>query len=142
MRLPFVVSLFGYLGLIPFLGGPLWITIAMEAPPPWLDAAWLSFVALIASFMAGSFWGFALPACEGPQGTIGLTMASVLMGLTWVATTLPFDAALFGLIAVFLLLLAADLWRERTLGTIDGYFRLRTVLTLGAVLAMIWRLAI
>ncbi len=141
MKLPLVVSLLGYLGLIPFLAGPFWISVAVEMPP-WIDSAWLSFVALIASFMAGSFWGFALPASEGPQGVIGLTMASVLMGLTWIATTLPFDAALFGLIAVFLLLLAADLWRERTLGTIDGYFRLRTVLTLGAVLSMIWRLAI
>lgn len=142
MKLPFVVSLFGYLGLIPFLAGPFWISFAVEMPPPWIDSVWLSFVALIASFMAGSFWGFALPACEGPQGVTGLIMASVLMGLTWIATMLPFDAALFGLIAVFLLLLAADLWRERTLGTIDGYFRLRTVLTVGAVLAMSWRLAI
>ena len=142
MRLPRIVSLLGYAGLIPFLIGPLWLSVAPESAPAWLDHSWLAFVAMIASFMAGTFWGFSLPACEGPEGTMGLMFASVLMILAWVAVTLPFTAALVGLALVFLLLLLADFWRERTLGSVEGYFQLRTVLTIGACVAIGWRLAL
>lgn len=142
MKLPRIVSLLGYAGLIPFLAGPLWLTFAADSAPAWLDHSWLVFVAMIASFMAGTFWGFALPACEGPEGTMGLLAASVLMILAWVAVTLPFQAALLGLVLVFLLLLLADFWRERTLGSVEGYFKLRTVLTIGACVALGWRLAL
>lgn len=142
MKLPRIVSLLGYAGLIPFFAGPLWMSVAPATVPGWVDPAWVAYVAMIASFMSGTFWGFALPACEGPEGTMGLLFASVLMILAWVALTLPFHAALPGLALVFLLLLLADFWRERTLGSVEGYFRLRLVLTVGACLAIGWRLAI
>ncbi|MFP5306484.1 MAG: DUF3429 domain-containing protein [Gammaproteobacteria bacterium] len=142
MKLPRIVSLLGYAGLLPFFAGPLWLTVAPQAAPHWLDHAWLAYAAMIASFMAGTFWGFALPASQGPEGMMGLVFASVLMILAWAAVTAPFSLALVGLIVVFLLLLLADLWRERTLGTVEGYFMLRTVLTLGACIALGWRLAI
>ncbi len=142
MKLPRLVSLLGYAGLLPFLAGPLWLSLAPASAPGWLDAAWLAYVAMIASFMAGTFWGFALPACEGPEGLMGLMFAAVLMLLAWVAMTLPFAAALVGLALVFLLQLLADFWRERTLGSVEGYFRLRTVLTVGACVALGWRLAL
>lgn len=139
MRLPFFVLVAGYLGLVPFLAGPLWLTLSPETAPPWLDAVWLSYVAMIASFMAGTFWGFSLPACEGLEGQIGLAIASLLMLLAWGATALPFNLSLLALALVFLLLLLADFWRERTLGTVEGYFSLRSVLTIGVLIALAWR---
>ena len=94
MRLPLPVSLFGYAGLIPFLLGPAWLGFSPATVPDWLDAVWLSYCALIAAFMAGTLWGFALPACEGAAGLAGLLIAMALMLLAWFSTALPFRPAL------------------------------------------------
>lgn len=142
MRLPLPVSLIGYAGLIPFLLGPAWLTFSPQTAPDWLDALWLSWCALIAAFMAGTLWGFALPACEGAEGLAGLLIAMLLITLPWIATALPFRPALGVLAIAYLLLLAADFWRERTLGTVDGYFMLRGTLTAGVLIALLWRYAI
>ncbi|WP_370309923.1 DUF3429 domain-containing protein [Sinimarinibacterium flocculans] len=142
MKLPRLVSLLGYAGLIPFLVGPAWLSLSPATAPHWLDHAWFVWVGMIASFMAGTFWGFALPASEGPAGILGLLVSMALMLAAWTAMSLPLVPALLGLIVVFLLLLVADFWRERTLGAVEGYFALRTALTVGACLAIGWRLAI
>ena len=139
MRLPLAVKLLGYAGLVPFFLGPLWWTTAPATVPPWLDQVWIDYVTLLAAFLAGTFWGFALPAIEGPAGILGILIASALMLLTWMAMALPFALMLYGLATVFLLLLLADFWRERTLDTIPGYFKLRSTLTVGALLAIVWR---
>lgn len=140
MKLPRIVLLLGYAGLIPFLAGPLWLTISPNGAPDWLDHVWMSYVTLIAAFLAGTFWGFALMAAAGPAGRLGIFIASALMLLTWVAMWLPFRLQLYGLALVFLLLVLADFWRERTLDTIPGYFMLRTTLTVGVLVAIAWRL--
>ena len=44
--------------------------------------------------------------------------------------------------AVYALQIAAEVWRERALDTIPGYFRLRAQLTAGALVALLWRLAL
>lgn len=142
MDLPRAVLLLGYSGLIPFLLGPAWLSFAPGSAPQWLDAAWLSYTALIASFMAGTFWGFALPASQGPAGQLGLLISVALMLLAWVATLLPFALSLALLAVVFLLLLVADFWRERVLDTIGGYFRLRSGLTIGVLVAIAWRFSL
>lgn len=142
MRLPLFVNLLGYAGMVPFLLGPAWLQFGGETAPPWLDAAWISYVALLAAFLAGTFWGFALPAAQGPAGVLGLFFGAVLMLLAWGAHQLPFEQQLYALAAVFGLLLAADFWRERTLDTLPGYFLLRTVLTGGAIAAIAWRLGL
>jgi hypothetical protein len=90
--------------------------------------------------MAGTFWGFALPAAQGPQGMVGLLIASALMLLTWAAVSLPLNGSLYALAGVFVLLLLADFWRERVLGEIEGYFALRAGLTVGVLAAIAWRL--
>jgi hypothetical protein len=142
MRLPSVVTWFGYAGLLPFLLSPAWLWWSPQTAPDWLDAVWLSWCALVAAFMSGSMWGFSLPACEGSAGKAGLLISMALMLLVWLATALPFRPALAVLSTTYLLLLAADFWRERTLGTVGGYFALRTTLTLGVLAAMAWRYAI
>lgn len=141
MRLPLIVILMGYVGLVPFLLAPLWLTISPATVPAWLDHVWLQYVMLIAAFLAGTFWGFALPAIEGSAGIVGMLIAAALLGAIWLATSLP-SLELHLLAVVFLLLLIADFWRERVLDTVPGYFRLRVVLTVGAIVAVAWRIAL
>lgn len=140
MRLPLIVSLLGYAGLLPFVAGPLWLTLAPDSAPAWLDQVWIDYVTLVAAFLAGTFWGFALPAVQGPNGLLGMFIAALLMLATWLTMSLAFKFQLLALAAVFALLLLADFWRERTLDTLPGYFLLRTTLTAGAIAAIAWRL--
>jgi hypothetical protein len=140
MRLPLIVTVLGYVGFVPFLVGPGWLYFAPESAPAWLDRAWLAYVVLLAAFLAGTFWGFALPAIQGPAGMLGAFIASVLMLLTWLTMLMPHPEQLYALAAVFAMLLLADFWRERTLDTLPGYFTLRTTLTVGAIGAIAWRL--
>lgn len=140
MRLPPLVYLLGYSGLIPFLAAPAWLTLSPETAPPWLDRMWLNFAAMVASFMAGSFWGMALIVVEGPQGKLGMAMSAGLMLLAWLSLMLPFQASLYALGGVFLLLVLAEIWRERTIDPLSGYFTLRGSLTAGVLVAIVWRL--
>lgn len=142
MKLPPLVLLLGYSGLLPFLIGPAWWTFSPETAPDWLDAAWHGYTAMIASFMAGTFWGFALPAAQGSAGKAGLAISVVLMLLAWVALGLAPLYSLLLLAGVFVLLLIADVWRERTLGSVEGYFAMRTTLTVGVIVAIVWRLVL
>ena len=130
----------GLSGLLPFLVGPAWLTFSPATAPVWLDGLWHQYVAMIASFMAGTFWGFALPLSGGSEGLKGLAIAVTLMLVSWGALALPLTASLLLLGVVFLLLLLADFWRERTLDSIEGYFRLRVLLTVGVLVAISWRL--
>lgn len=140
VRLPPLVFALGVAGLLPFLAGPLWLTLAPDSAPTWLDSAWWAYVTLIAAFLCGTFWGFALPAAAGPAGMAAMLMATVLMLGIWGAMLLQFQDSLWALAVIFLLLLLADFWRERTLDTIPGYFRLRTMLTVGVLISVAWRL--
>lgn len=140
MRLPPLVVLLGYSGLIPFVLGPLWLTLAPQSAPDWLDRVWLDYVSLLAAFLAGTFWGFALPAVQGPNGLLGIFIASLLLVLAWLALSLSFKLQLYALAGVYALLLLADFWRERMLDTLPGYFALRATLTAGAIGAIAWRL--
>jgi len=130
----------GLSGLLPFMAGPLWLTLSPATAPHWLDTLWWHYAAMIASFMAGTFWGFALPLSRGTAGFLGLVISIVLMLASWLALALPMRSSLLVLAAVFMLLLLADYWRDRTLDTIEGYFRLRALLTLGVVAVIAWRL--
>lgn len=130
----------GLSGLLPFIAGPLWLTVSPETAPAWLDVMWRYYVAMIASFMAGTFWGFAVPLSRGSAGLLGVAISVLLMLMSWAALALGFHASLLLLGAVFLLLLLADYWRDRALDSIEGYFRLRAILTAGVLIAISWRL--
>jgi len=142
MRLPLIVILLGYAGLIPFVIGPAWLAFSPGTAPEWLSAGWAGYVTLLAAFLAGTFWGFALPAIEGPNGMLGMFIASALLVLTWVTMVVTSVWQLYLLALVFLLQLLADYWRERTLDTIPGYFKLRATLTVGAIASIAWFLAL
>lgn len=138
-RLPPLVYALGYAGLLPFIAGPLWLTALPASVPGWVDGLWLSYAAMIASFMAGTLWGLALPTAEGPNGLIGMAVSTILMLLAWVAAALPFTQAIVALAAVFVLLVVAEIWRERVLDPLSGYFGLRVSLTAGVLVCLIWR---
>jgi Protein of unknown function (DUF3429) len=140
VRLPLLVTLLGYAGLIPFLAGPAWLQFAPATQPDWLVNAWCTYVALLAAFLAGTFWGFALPAIQGPAGVLGAFIAGLLMA--WGSVLLPYPHSLYALAAVYAMLLLADYWRERTLDTLPGYFRLRATLTAGAIATIAWWLVV
>lgn len=139
MRLPPLLYVLGYAGLLPFVAGPLWLSIAPASAPLWLDQVWLLYAALIAAFMAGSFWGLALIVIENPAGQLGLLLSAVFMLLSWFAVLLPFPLSLAALTAVFVMLAAAEIWRERVLDRSNSYFRLRMILTIGVLACVIWR---
>jgi hypothetical protein len=139
MKLPRLLFALGYAGLLPFIAGPLWLTLAPQSAPVWLDQAWLLYAAMIAAFMAGTFWGLALIVAENPAGLLGLPLSALLMLLAWGSLLLPFDFALLALALVFILLVLSELWRERVLDPMSSYFRLRVVLTLGVLACMVWR---
>ncbi|HEY9546801.1 MAG TPA: DUF3429 domain-containing protein [Solimonas sp.] len=139
MRLPSLLYVLGYAGLLPFIAGPLWLSVSPTTAPLWLDQAWLLYAALIAAFMAGSFWGLALIVIENPAGQLGLLMSAAFMLLAWFSILLPFDLSLAALTAVFLLLAAAEVWRERVLDCSNSYFRLRMILTIGVLVCVVWR---
>ena len=142
MRLPPLVFALGYTGLIPFLIGPLWLTLSPLTAPPWLDHLWLLYAAMIASFMAGTFWGMSLLVAEGPNGMIGMALSAVLFLLSWATLALSFRLCLFALAGVFVLLVAAEVWRERTIDPLSGYFTLRATLTLGVLATIAWRVVL
>lgn len=142
MRLPPLAYLLGFSGLIPFLAGPAWLCFAPQSAPAWLDRVWLVYAGMIASFMAGTFWGMALVVAEGVEGMVGMAMSGVLMLLAWAAMLLPFRESLYALAIVFLLLVLAEIWRERTVDPLSGYLLLRSLLTLGVFIAFAWRLAL
>lgn len=139
MRLPPMVFVLGYAGLIPFLAGPAWLTLSPQTAPPWLDHLWLLYAGLIAAFMAGTFWGMALLVAEGTNGQIGMALSGVLMLLAWGSLALSFRHSLFALAGVFVLLVLAEIWRERTIDPLSGYFTLRATLTLGVLATIAWR---
>jgi hypothetical protein len=140
MKLPPLVFALGYAGLLPFLAGPLWLAYWPHTAPPWLDRLWLLYAAMIASFMAGTFWGMSLLVAEGANGMIGMVLSGVLFLLAWGTLALPFHSSLYALAGVFVLLVAAEVWRERTIDPLSGYFTLRAMLTIGALATIAWRL--
>lgn len=142
MRLPRLLYVLGYAGLLPFLAGPLWLTVSPQTAPVWLDHAWLLYAAMIASFMAGSFWGLALVVIENPAGLLGSIFSAVMMVTAWIALLLPFTQTLYLLALVFLLQVIGEFWRERVLDPMSSYLYLRITLTVGVFAAMVWRIVL
>ena len=139
MQLPRLLFVLGYAGLLPFVAGPLWLSVSPQTAPVWLDQAWLLYAAMLAAFMAGTFWGLALIVAENPAGLVGLVLSALLMLMAWGTTLLPLHEALIALAVVFILLVCAELWRERVLDPMSSYFKLRVTLTLGVLVCITWR---
>ncbi|MEK6807166.1 MAG: DUF3429 family protein [Pseudomonadota bacterium] len=142
MKLPNWLVALSYLGLVPFLAGPLALTLWPHSAPAWLQGAWINYVILVAVFLSGSLWGFGIVMLSQGGSGLGVLIASALALLIWADTLLSLHHSLYGLIVIFSLSLLADLWRERSMGPFPSYFRLRCNLTLGALVAIAWRIAL
>ena len=133
VRIPLVVLVYGLLGLIPFLAPPL---AAIFAPNWQIPAAKVLtlYGALILSFLGGARWGAAVIHPAPSARTVSLAMLPTLVGLSMLL--LPVDAwRLTGLAAALGL---QWLWDIRSPGLPAWYPRLRSILTAGAVVGLVF----
>ncbi|WP_420428418.1 DUF3429 domain-containing protein [Algiphilus sp.] len=129
-----LVWILGLAGLIPMAAGAFAPALppAMAVP---LQAAALSYGAIIAAFMAGTHWGLALyaPGDAAPDGRLLLAIVAALAA--WGITFLSKTPAGLALTALFAALFCMDAWMARRgLHAID-YWRLRQILSAGAALS-------
>ncbi|TAM12810.1 MAG: DUF3429 family protein [Nevskiaceae bacterium] len=141
-KFPPLVFILGYLGLVPFVIDPLWLSVAPATVPAWLDAAWQVYAIAIAAFMAGSFWGMGLFVAASTNGRIGLLLAATQALLAALTIVVPREWRLAWLAVVFVLLALSELWREHTFDPESGYLRLRLGLTFGVLVCLGWRAAL
>ncbi len=131
-RPPPVVTLYGLLGLIPFLVPPLMPIVA----PGWRDFAAQVLVlygALILSFLGGARWGLAVAGLNPSAWVVSLAMLPTLVALTLLL--LPSDRLrLLGLAFALALNWVWDVLSDRMP---DWYPTLRTILTAGAVIGLV-----
>lgn len=133
----------GLLGLLPFWGlslAEVWANAeAVAAARDYL----VNYAALILTFVGAIWWGIALNV---PQGLFGLSSRGFLFGwslvpclLAWFLLTLNPAIALIGFACLLVLQLVLDfifLWRAQLIA--QWFWRLRIVLTLGAVPALLF----
>ena len=137
--IPIAPLALGLAGLLPFWG--LAVALAVHRPAGWppaaLDAALVSYAAIIVSFLGGIRWGLVVAREDGP-GDWARYSFSVLPSLAaWAALLLaePWRLAVLGLLA--LVLGAADQALVRS-GVAPPWFgRLRLILSGGAGLALL-----
>ena len=129
-RAPVAANWMGYLGLLPF---------AAAAAGPWLGLGWTvewlaAYGAVILSFIGAIHWGLAMGQRSPAPASFHASVVPALVG--WVALILPTLIALPLLAAGFM---AWRFWEYRyATVTMPRWFqRLRTVLTLGAVAALV-----
>lgn len=128
------VKVLAYAGWLPFFAGALanwWPSLPFATL--W-QVLLLPYAALIASFMAGSHWGFAVAARPLPQHELFIAIGFMLF--SWPLLLLPESLALPALWLIFAGLLTTEP-RLRRLGLIStAYFQLRVRLTIGVLLAL------
>ncbi len=129
----------GFLGLVPFWGLPL---LGLWLLPEWASicmALLAQYGALIVCFVGAIWWGIALslPASGLRAGLFAWSLMPCLLalGALWLPDGLTY-LALAGLLAWQWLLDYSLLWRQ---GRIQQWFwHLRSLLTLGALPALLW----
>lgn len=120
----------GYLGLLPFIAAAAGVWFG----PAWL-AGWLAaYGAVILSFVGAIHWGLAMKTPSSPPEVFYASITPALVG--WAALLVP---RLVGLPVLAVGFIAWRVWEYRQPGTpLPGWFRrLRTVLTIGAVLSLL-----
>lgn len=131
---PFPVLIYGLLGLIPFLLPP----VLAWAHPPFAELA-LSiqahYAAMILSFLGGARWGLAASRPAPGFAVVSLSMIPTLAALALLEMPSPFRGwQLFGLAFA---LAAQWAWDLLSPYLPPWFARLRTVLTLGAIVGLL-----
>ncbi|MBC7506421.1 MAG: DUF3429 domain-containing protein [Sandarakinorhabdus sp.] len=134
IAIPRSVLVYGILGLIPFFLPPL-VSGVSPAHAGILGLVPVIYGALILSFLGGARWGQEAARPQPRLGVISLSMLPTLAGLTLLlATWLDRHAQLVAMAALFGL---QFVWDAGSLGLPAWYTRLRLILTVGAVAALL-----
>ena len=131
---PPVVLIYGVLGLIPFMA-PVLFSLWVPAHGAFLSVIALGYGALILSFLGGARWAFEVAKPAPGFGTVTLSMLPTLAGLGLLLA--PWLARPVQLTAMAVLLAAQFFWDVRSRGLPGWYPRLRAMLTVVAVGALI-----
>ncbi|MBR0559716.1 DUF3429 domain-containing protein [Neokomagataea anthophila] len=149
MRLPFLIFLLSFVGLVPFafLGGSIFIG-HLFAPQPHLMMALLAYGACVLSFLGAVHWGLAMerPDIISNRTTSDLDRWRLIFGvcpavLAWLSLYIGMVINLrSGLTTEILGFVAAYSvekigWKRGAVP--QGYIRLRPALTIGAVASLI-----
>ncbi len=141
-RVPMMVSLLGFGGLIPFLGLGLAVVLGPDAwPEPVLIQAQIAYGAVITTFLGAVHWGVAMAELRAgrPAAPGGLIYSVAPSLIAWailvlLAGGLPMVWGVAGMAVLLGLCFAAD--RRLLIGqgrVPDWYDSLRQTLTFGAV---------
>lgn len=136
---PAVVTIYGALGVMPFVAPPLVALLfpAMTGPAATLQAL---YAALILSFLGGARWGLEVRRHEPRLVVISLAMLPTLGALALLLVPGEWRSA--QLAALALLLVVHLAWDARSAGLPVWYARLRAPLTIGAVGGLVAGVAI
>jgi hypothetical protein len=131
---PMAVLVYGLAGVIPFVAP----AVAASFLPPLKSVAAVVlalYSGLILSFLGGARWGLAVSRPEPSVGTVSLAMLPTLSGLALLILPAEYRGVqLLGLAAALVL---QWLW-DVSAGNLPAWYpRLRTILTLGAVVGLV-----
>jgi hypothetical protein len=130
---PPTILAYGLLGIIPFWSLP----IAALLAPSWIGVAAFveaAYAALILSFLGGARWGLVVRDAAPDPIVIGLAMTPTLVGLA--IFVFPHGETRFQLLTLAAALALSWGWDVTAKRLPPWYARLRTILTLGAVLGL------
>jgi hypothetical protein len=138
-RIPAPFFLLGVGGLVPFIAGALALWVLPLAYAPYLLQWILGYAMVILAFVGALHWGVAMQARDAHSSSVWVAAVwSVIPALVaWLALAFEAVIALRVIAGMFLLQLAMDRWLARNFPTPPWYLRLRTVLTIVAVVALL-----
>lgn len=143
----YVTRSLGFLGLIPFFASLYWV-ITQQTPLDYNPAfLFLSYSAIILSFLAGTLWGRSIQLDQTPTGSLLLIISNGAAIVAWCSLLLGFEfyvATLILLMAGFSALLAIEYRGYDTYfeGTEPYYMQMRFTLTTIVLITHIALLAI
>lgn len=134
-KAPPVVWFYGLAGLLPFAAGALGGFSDNEVVLIVSRLGLAIYAGLILSFLGGARWGLEIGRTPVRPSVIGLAMVPTLLAFGLLAWPhLPLRVQFLGLAAAFVL---QWLWDLRADGAPSWYPRLRTILSIGAVAALV-----
>ncbi len=139
LSIPKPALLLGWLGALPFATLSFTTVVGSAEMAARASHALVIYAAIILSFMGGAQWGLAMIAGAASQDLLlrRLTFSVVPALAAFILAALPGRAAMLGLSAVFVTLLAYDVTTARA-GVAPGWYpALRLQLTVAVVLCLL-----
>lgn len=132
----------GYAGLIPFLGGTLFIWLLVDRVDPdvvsFVSQALAAYAALVISFLGGMLWGLAMPGSNYQEEPGASQRPALWAGISyslaaWVGVLMPPHAGLVLLGVLLIVCYVSDRQRYHEL-QMSGWLTMRFRLTIVASL--------